>query len=234
MPRLFISPAAAVLASGALRMPPATARHVRVLRLGFGDAVTVFDGTGGEWEAELADADHLQLHRHLPLEREAAVNVHLAIGMPANDRMDALIEKAVELGATSIQPLQTQRSVLRLQGDRAAKRVAHWQAVAVAACEQCGRNRVPEIAPVRALDDWIRDLPQDDAARCLLGPRATAPLQAFAPGTSAWMVSGPEGGLSLDEEAALERAGFQPVSLGPRVLRADTAPLAALVRATGA
>lgn len=259
--RFYIPPTEAALAPGPVLMPAATARHVKVLRLTVGEAVTVFDGTGGEWCGELLDSRTLQLHRHQAVEREAQARVMLAVGMPANERMDALVEKAVELGVARIQPLLTRRSVLRLQGERAERRVAHWQGVAIAACEQCGRNRVPEVAPVASLPDWLGQLGGDSAVshRCLLSaprvgtptrppwgsrklgaalpflesPVATAPLQPLARGESAWMVSGPEGGLDDDETALLQRAGFRAVSLGPRVLRADTAPLAALMRALG-
>lgn len=231
--RFYIPPTEAVLAPGLLPMPAATARHAKVLRLTGGEAVTVFDGTGGEWAGELLDNRHLHLHRHLPIEREAHARVLLAIGMPANERMDALVEKAVELGVAALQPLITRRSVLRLQGERAQRRVAHWQGVAIAACEQCGRNRVPVIAQVTTLPDWLRQMESDgsEAHRYLLSPTATSPLQPFAPGEAGWMVSGPEGGLDEEETALLLAAGFRPVSLGARVLRADTAPLAALMRA---
>jgi len=233
--RFFIPPSEATLAPGRLPMPEVTARHAKVLRLAAGQAVTVFDGTGGEWAGELLDDRWLQLREHLPIEREAHARVMLAMGMPANERMDALVEKAVELGVTAIQPLITRRSVLRLQGERAQRRVAHWQGVAIAACEQCGRNRVPVIAQVATLTDWLERLSRDHsvAQRCLLSPTATAPLQPFASGESGWVVSGPEGGLDEEETAMLLRHGFHAVSLGPRVLRADTAPLAALMRAVG-
>lgn len=234
--RFFIPPSEATLAPGDLSLPAGAARHLKVLRLAAGEAVTVFDGTGGEWAAEVVDGRSLRLLQHLEVEREADVRVMLAVGMPANERMDGLVEKAVELGVARIQPLLTRRSVLRLQGERAERRVAHWQGVAIAACEQCGRNRVPEVAPVMALADWVRQLADsgDTARRYLLSPQATAPLQPLAPAETGWMVSGPEGGLDDDEMAQLLRAGFHAVSLGPRVLRADTAPLAALMRALGA
>jgi 16S rRNA (uracil1498-N3)-methyltransferase len=217
-------------------MPAATARHAKVLRLTAGEDVAVFDGTGGEWDAEVIDGRTLRLHRHHAVEREAEAHVMLAVGMPANERMDALVEKAVELGVSRIQPLLTRRSVLRLHGERAERRVAHWQGVAIAACEQCGRNRVPEVAPVVSLPDWLGQLDDHSAVshRCLLSPGASEPLQPLARGEAGWMVSGPEGGLDDDETALLQRAGFRAVSLGPRVLRADTAPLAALMRALGA
>jgi 16S rRNA (uracil1498-N3)-methyltransferase len=152
--------------------------------------------------------------------------------MPANDRMDALVEKATELGAVAIQPLMTERSVLRLAGERGQRRQAHWQAIAVAACEQCGRNRIPTIHPVRHFDDWLATLAPAGAAeaRWLLGWRNATPwgesLQRL--GAALTLLSGPEGGLSDNEEDLAHGRGFVAVSLGPRVLRADTAPLAAL------
>lgn len=230
--RFYIPPAEAALSPGPCVLPEASARHLKVLRLKPGDPVTVFDGTGGEWDARVHDGHTLLLGQHHAVEREAPVRVLLAVGMPANERMDTLVEKAVELGVAQLQPLLTRRSVLRLQGERAARRVAHWQGVAIAACEQCGRNRIPLIAPVACLPDWLRHIAQQagDVHRCLLSPTATAPLQPFAPGASVCLVSGPEGGLDAQEVEQLISAGFRPVSLGPRILRADTAPLAALVR----
>ncbi|MCI1190318.1 16S rRNA (uracil(1498)-N(3))-methyltransferase [Calidifontimicrobium sp. SYSU G02091] len=225
------------LAAGArVELPPAAARHVQVLRLQPGDALTLFDGHGGEWDARIAGIGRqrvsVELGAHRPVERELHRAVTLALGMPANERMDALVEKAAELGAAAVQPLVAQRSVLRLAGERAERRCAHWQAVAVAACEQCGRNRVPAVAPVRGLGDWLRALPavSPDEARLLLSvaPDAIALPSAATGARTLMLLSGPEGGLDPDEERAARERGFVPVTLGARVLRADTAPLAAL------
>jgi 16S rRNA (uracil1498-N3)-methyltransferase len=175
--------------------------------------------------------------QHHAIEREATRAVHLAVVMPANDRMDWLVEKAAELGAASVQPLVSARSVLRLHGERAAKKSAHWQAVAVAACEQCGRNRVPAVQPVCELSAWLASLPAlsalaaPDAAglRLLLSLRAGAQDLRQAPADAAvTLLNGPEGGLTAEEEELAIAAGFAPLTLGPRVLRAETAPLAAL------
>jgi 16S rRNA (uracil1498-N3)-methyltransferase len=222
-------------ADATIHLPAAAVRHAQVLRLQPGVDVTLFDGRGGEWAAQIVQmgrqAVHARVVAHRAVERELTGEITLALGVPANERMDTLIEKATELGATTVQPLQTERSVLRLGGERAERRRAHWQAIAVAACEQCGRNRVPAVAPLRALHDWLATLPapRPDTARRLLGFAADAqPLAAVAAARRVILLSGPEGGLSADEEAAAQAAGFVSTTLGPRVLRADTAPLAAL------
>ncbi len=229
-------------------LPDRAARHVQVLRLQPGAALTLFDGSGGEWRAEVVDIGRRQVVartlRHDAIERELPLPVLLAIGMPANERMDAVVEKASELGVAAIQPLVCERSVLRLAGERADRKAAHWQAVAASACEQCGRNRLPQIAAPMPLRDWLRQQPPagDDraAARLVLSLAAdAAPLwrllddaaqRAGAPGAAPayTVLSGPEGGLSPDELALACALGFVPAGLGPRVLRADTAPLAAL------
>ena len=233
-----------MVAGAALSLPEGTARHVQVLRLQPGHGITLFNGQGGEWDATItrmgrSDVD-VTLGAHRPDEREAGRAVQLALGMPANERMDWLVEKATELGAASLQPLHTSRSVLRLAGERAEKKQKHWQSVAVAACEQCGGNRVPPVAPVQDLATWLKALPpvdpQTPALRCLLSlapgslPLASAlgNLPRLAP---VCFLSGPEGGLSPAEETLALACGFVPVTLGPRVLRAETAALAALVLA---
>ena len=233
-PRFFVDPP--LLSGAALTLPAGPARHVQVLRLQPGAAITLFDGLGGEWSAIVTHMGRsdvaVQIGTHDDVERELALPVTLALGMPANERMDAVVEKATELGVSCIQPLLCERSVLRLSGERAQKKVAHWQAVAVSACEQSGRTRVPRIAPVCTLADWLRGLPTPPpaaAARWMFSLREAGPLNA-ASLTSAGVVcvSGPEGGLTAAEEAVARGAGFEAVSLGPRVLRADTAPLAVL------
>jgi len=212
----------------------AGARHVQVLRLQPGDALTLFDGHGGQWAGEVVqmtrrDVRARTLH-HQAVERELPRAVTLAVGMPANERMDALIEKAAELGAARIQPLVCERSVLRVAGERALRKAAHWHAVAVAACEQCGRNRVPEVAEPLRLTDWLRALPGAGGARWLLSTtHEAAPWPPAARNAHDVLVlSGPEGGFTGAEETAARAAGFVAYSLGARVLRADTAPLAAL------
>lgn len=235
MPPRFHVPDA-LQAGASLDLPDDVARHVQVLRLQPGAALTLFDGRGGEWAAEVVHMGRREVQvrvvAHVAVERELPVAVTLALGVPANERMDTLVEKATELGVAEIQPLLCERSVLRLAGERAQKKVAHWQAVAVAACEQCGRTRVPVVAPVVALPQWLAALPPAAApggARVLLSLREPAPLAAAVAGASAVVsLSGPEGGLAESEEALARARGFAAVSLGARVLRADTAPLALL------
>ena len=220
-----------------IALPPGAARHVQVLRMQPGEAITLFhgglDGPGGEFEATVTRMGRSEvlarIGTHHAVEREAARAVHLLAGITANERMDWLVEKATELGVASITPLLAERSVLKLKGERADKKLAHWQAVAVAACEQCGRNRVPTLHPAQTLADWLQAPPQD-GQRLLLSLRpGTQPLHAAAPGhTGLVFLSGPEGGLSGTEEDLALAHGFAPVTLGPRVLRAETAPLAAL------
>ena len=243
MPR-FHCPAP-LLAGLSLSLPASAARHVQVLRLQPGQTITLFNGEGGEWEANItrmgrSDVD-VTVGKHTATEREPGRAVTLAMGMPANDRMDWLVEKAAELGASGLQPLHTAHSVLRLSGERASKKQAHWQSVAIAACEQCGGNRVPTVQPVADFAAWLKGLPPVDAAapvlRCLLslaeGTEPLAQVLAQVTGdTPVWFLSGPEGGLNPQEDAQARAAGFLPVTLGARVLRAETAALAALVLAT--
>lgn len=233
------------MAAGAtLSLPDSTARHVQVLRMQPGQQITLFNGQGGEWDASItrmgrSDVD-VCLGAHRASEREVGRRVQLALGMPANERMDWLVEKATELGVHSLQPLHTSRSVLRLSGERAEKKQNHWQSVAVAACEQCGGNRVPTVTAVRDLATWLKALPaastEQPLLRCLLSladgtqPLADA-LAAMSDTANVSFLSGPEGGLSAAEEALAIASGFLPVTLGPRVLRAETAALTALVLA---
>jgi 16S rRNA (uracil1498-N3)-methyltransferase len=230
-PRFFIDQP--LQAGDKLSLPAGAARHVQVLRLQPGAVITLFNGDGTEWLASVTQMGRsdvaVQVGDGTTVERELALSITLALGVPANERMDGLIEKATELGVARVQPLMCERSVLRLAGERAQKKLAHWQGVAVAACEQSGRTRVPQIAPVLSLNDWLAGLGAlADGARWVLSLRDAQPLHRLAAPTSLISLSGPEGGLSEAEEVAAAKAGFQAVSLGPRVLRADTAPLALL------
>jgi 16S rRNA (uracil1498-N3)-methyltransferase len=245
MPRFYCP---APLQTGNLMdLPAGAARHVQVLRMQPGDTITLFNhgpgwsgpSPGGEFDATITlmgrTQVQVQVGAHRALEREARCTVHLAVGMPANDRMDWLVEKASELGVASIQPLMTERSVLRLAAERAAKKVEHWQSVATAACEQCGGNQVPQVYGVQTLHQWlVAQEPVAAAAttpqRLLLSLReGSVALRNVTIGAAgACFLSGPEGGFSVAEEQAALAAGFAPFSLGKRVLRAETAALAAL------
>ena len=230
---------------GALRsglsfdLPAGAARHVQVLRLQPGDEITLFNGEGGEFTATIERMGRSEVgvtvKEHAAIEREAPRGIHLALGMPANERMDWLVEKATELGVASIQPLMTAHAVVRLAGERADKKRAHWEAIAMAACEQCGRNRIPQIHPVQGYSKWLEAQSASAAQRLVLslaeGTRDIA--HAVAPAGEVVVLSGPEGGLSRDEDAQARAAGFAPVTLGARVLRAETAALAALVLLAG-
>ena len=239
MPRFYCP--VSLTSAQSLNLPASAARHVQVLRFQPGDTITLFNGQGGEFEARITHMGRsdvqVEIGAHHTVERETACAVHLGLSMPANERMDWLVEKATELGVASIQPLMSERSVLRLSGERATKKVAHWQSIAIAACEQSGRNQVPTVHPVMTLSDWLRNgSAQAQHVRLLLSLQAQArPLKDFNTPPAAHLIpaftflSGPEGGLSASEETAALTAGFTPVTLGPRVLRAETAPLAALV-----
>ncbi len=221
-----------------LVLPEGPARHVQVLRLQPGNTLTLFNGQGGECTAVVTRMGRseveVQVTAYAPVEREAPRAIHLALGMPANERMDWLVEKATELGVASLQPLQAERSVLRLAGERAEKKRAHWQGVAIAACEQSGRNRVPPVQAIVPLPAWLPAAPAGH--RLLLSLQAdSVPLArqlATLDSRPIIFLSGPEGGLSATEEQAARELGFAPVSLGARTLRAETAPLAALAALT--
>ncbi len=227
-PRLFVDTPLAE--SERFVLPEAAQRHLRVLRLQPGDALALFDGGGSDWPAEVLAIGRQEVTVRVgapqPVARELPWPLVLAVGMPANERMDTLVEKATELGAARVQPLLCERSVLRLAGERAARKQAHWQAIAVAASEQCGRARVMQVAPVRPLADWLA-AGAFEGQRLLLSPGAPS-LSALAAAGGATLLSGPEGGLAAAEEAQALQAGFVRAGLGARVLRADTAPLAAL------
>lgn len=224
--------------SSTISLPAGAARHVQVLRLQPGDTITLFNGEGGECEATVTRMGRSEVEArivsHTVVEREASRAVHLALGVPANERMDWLVEKASELGAASLQPLLTERSVLRLSGERAEKKRQHWQAIAVAACEQCGRNRVPPLPALQTLPAWLGSaLPRQRLLLSLATDSVPLAQQRDRLDDGPVLfLSGPEGGLSPAEEQAARAAGFVPVSLGSRTLRAETAPLAALATLT--
>ncbi len=221
------------LASGVeIALPEAAAHHaVRALRLHEGDAITLFNGAGGEYAATIRSIQKsavlVALTAHHPVERESALDVTLVQALASGDKMDWMIQKAVELGVTRIQPLSARRCVLRLDAQRAIKRVAHWQSVAVSACEQSGRNRVPAVL---ALCDLAQTLAAaQDTLRIALSPEKGIALNKVeAPTQALTFFVGPEGGFDADEISAMQHAQCCFVTLGPRVLRTETAGAAAL------
>ena len=235
--RIYI--AAPFAAGDAVVLPAPALRHVQALRLACGDAIVLFNGSdGADWPGELVEIGRsravVRVGPPVAVERELACAVTLAIGMPANDRMDALVEKAGELGAAAIQPLVCARSVLRLAGERAEVRRRHWQAVAASASEQCGRARVTTVQPIAPFASWLRALGRDGVTsrfvlsfdRNALDPASAWSAHGGDGASAAVVLSGPEGGLEPAEEDAAVASDFVRVGLGPRVLRADTAPLA--------
>jgi 16S rRNA (uracil1498-N3)-methyltransferase len=205
----------------------AAAHHLaRVLRLREGDAITLFNGRGGEWDAEFLGKRRVRLRAFSEVERESPLAVMLVQGVSSGERMDYTIQKAVELGVAAIQPLITKRGVVRLEGSRAEARTNHWRKVAISACEQCGRNRVPRVLPLKDFGEYVRDV-NDPLPRLLLSAQGRT-LKELEVNKAATIAAGPEAGFAPEEQAALERAGFVKASLGPRVLRTETAALAAL------
>jgi len=215
-----------------ITLPEGAARHaLTVLRLQEGDALNLFNGEGGEYRAILVCVNKREARARLTefcaAERESPVDITLALGISAGERMDYSLQKAAELGVSAIQPLATERSVVKLAGERADKRLQHWQHVVIAACEQCGRNRVPAVAPVQTLFGYLGGI--DRGKRLLmLSPHADLPLKDVAPAPAAVVLIGAEGGLAPSEIQAAQASGFEPVRLGPRILRTETAPVAAL------
>ncbi len=230
------------LAPGAqLELPEAAAHHaLRVLRLKEGAPLILFDGRGGEWRAQIVGAGgtaskaarmRVALQSFAAADRESPLQITLAQSLPAGDKMDWVVEKCVELGVTAIQPVAAKRSVVRLSAERMARRVAHWNHIASAACEQSGRNRVPPVAPVLDLATYLARVQQDGqtAIRLMLAPHAGVALRELAqPNTPLIVLIGPEGGWEEAELHAAQVAGFRPIRLGPRILRTETAGAAAL------
>lgn len=216
-----------------LRLPDHVAHHVQVLRMQPGDLITLFNGEGGEYTASLVKIERKSAEAEIktfsPREVELPYAITLAQALPEGSKLDWIIEKSVELGAAAIQPLAAQRCVVRLSSERAEKKLAHWQGVIVAAAEQSGRNRLPLLAPLSSLNDWLGQ--QDLHKRVLLSPRSEQSLSEWArhqPPQALALLIGPEGGFTEAEETLACVHGAMMLSMGPRVLRTETAGLAAL------
>lgn len=231
MPRFFCP---APLTIGAyIHLPPEVAHHVFVLRLNPGDSIILFNGEGGCYVASLCEIGKKQataeIKVFLPEETELPYALTLAQALPEGSKMDWILEKAMELGASSIQPLATRRCVVRLSAERAEKKQEHWQAILVAAAEQCGRNRLASLSPLMDIAKWLEQ--QNMHKRIMLSPRADTSLADWArhqPPQAVALLIGPEGGLSEDEEQLAMRHGVLSLSMGPRILRTETAGLAAI------
>jgi 16S rRNA (uracil1498-N3)-methyltransferase len=230
VPRFYVD--APLQPGGSCRLAEEAAHHaLHVMRLKAGDALTLFNGRGGEYAARLAAVERKRLTidilEHRAVERESPLHLALVQGISSAERMDFTVRKAVELGVAEIHPVLAARSVARPRGERAESRREHWQKVVVSACEQCGRNRIPEVHALLPLEDYLGNA-RADGARVLLSPRSQASLSGVAADRSYLLAVGPEAGFDADEEAAFQAAGFVPAKLGPRVLRTETAALAAL------
>ena len=228
-PRIHV--AATLVAGGDVVLPEGPARHVgRVLRLKAGEPLVLFDGAGQEAAAELTEVDRKRVVARVQDVRqgqgESPLAVHLGQAISKGDRMDYAIQKAVELGVAAITPLYTEHGDVRLKGEREEKKLAHWQAVAVSACEQCGRASVPQVHAPLSLAEWLEA--RDESLRLVLHPGTPGILERTASVASACVLIGPEGGLSAREVEAAEASGFVALTLGPRILRTETAPVVAL------
>ena len=229
IPRIYVSTPITVGAE--VPLDNRAAGHVlRVLRMSAGAELVLFDGQGGEYPARLTQVTRqgaaAEVREHLPVERESSLRVTLGQGISRGERMDYVIQKAVELGVAEIQPLFTERCVVQLKGARLERRLEHWRGIAIGACEQCGRNTIPVIQPARSLSDWLAK--DDPSPGLLLDPEAVSGIAALARMQSVRLLVGPEGGLSASERRAGSAAGFRGVRLGARILRTETAPVAAL------
>ena len=217
-----------------LPLPAQAAEHVaRVLRMNAGDVLTVFNGDGFDYEATLVNVGKrdvvIRIDSREEIANESSLRLTLAQGVARGEKMDLIVQKATELGVARIVPLFTERSEVKLDKARAEKRLQHWRAVAASACEQSGRVRVPEVVPAQALQSWLESLSDDKAERLALLPQGTLRGRDVTFGEAGGLlVVGPEGGLGDRDVAALREAGFQGLRLGPRILRTETAGLAAL------
>jgi 16S rRNA (uracil1498-N3)-methyltransferase len=230
MPRFYCPQPLAVGLT--VSLPEAVAHHVQVLRLPLGELITLFNGEGGEYSASLSEISRrsasAEIKAHHPREAELPFAITLAQALPEASKMDWIIEKAVELGVGAFQPLAAQRCVVKLNAERAEKKLAHWRGIIESASEQCGRNRLAQLGQLQDYKQWITQ--QDLHRRIILSPRAEQSLAEWArhqPPQAVTLVIGPEGGLSEQEEETALRHGALALSMGPRILRTETAGLAA-------
>lgn len=229
IPRVFIDLPLAV--GQQLPLPKEARQHLeRVLRLKPGHPVIAFNGQGGQFSTELLEGGGLEILAFEDIERESPLPVRLIQGFSKGERMDLTLQKATELGASRITPVSTERSVVRLDEERLDRRMQRWGGILQAACEQCGRNRLPRIDEPTRLSSVLAETPSG-ATRIVLAPEGAISLAALERPAALEVLIGPEGGLSEEEIAQAIKAGFTPVRLGPRILRTETAGLALLAAA---
>ncbi|MDF0604395.1 16S rRNA (uracil(1498)-N(3))-methyltransferase [Neisseriaceae bacterium TC5R-5] len=230
MPRFYIDRELAPAQNFSL--PEQVVRHIQVLRLATGADITLFNGKGGEYQARLLAVQKREVDCQVlsfnPVSRESPLSLSLAQAISAGDKMEFTLQKGVEMGVSVFQPLAAERSVVKLAGERADKRVARWQEIVIAACEQCGRNTVPLVRPIMSFKEWLQQPVLADSKLLLspLGKRGLADI-AQTP-QQVWLMAGPEGGYTAQEEAAALASDWTPLRLGPRILRTETAALAAV------
>jgi len=231
MPRIYITTSLAT--DSEITIEGSAANHIgRVLRLKTGDKIILFNGKGGEYSATLTAIERQVVHARVgefnPRESESPLQITLAQGISRGERMDYTLQKSVELGVDSIIPLTTERCGVKLDEKRAAKRLQHWQGIIISACEQCGRNRIPDIQPITSLVHWL-DENHAETQSFVLHHRATHSLRQLTPPSGPIsLLIGPEGGLSENEIESTSQSGFQGIQFGPRILRTETAGIAAL------
>lgn len=230
MPRFYLNTPLSAPAQTAL--PEHIVRHIHVLRLRVGEQITLFSGNGREYAAELLDIGKRQALCRILSERapanESPLHITLIQAISAAERMEFTLQKSVELGVTAIQPIISERSIVRLSGERADKRQRRWQDIVISACEQSGRNSVPEVLPLLPLRDYLTQTVPADTLRLIMSLNRAEKLSGFSPARRLSLMIGPEGGWTAAEETAAFEAGFQAFTLGPRVLRTETASLAAI------
>ena len=215
-----------------MRLGTAAAAHVsRVLRLRIGDELVLFDGRSGEYPAAIIESHgttlRVRIGEHRSVERESPLRITLVQGISRSERMDWVVQKATELGVAAIVPVITERSVVKLDAKQAQKKGEHWRAILVSACEQSGRNRVPDLATPVTLERWLGDAPHN-GTRLLLDATANSGLRSIEQSLAVTLLIGPEGGLAPPERQLAVNHGFQSVRLGPRILRTETAAIAAI------
>lgn len=213
-----------------VELPRETSHYLsRVLRLPLEAPLRVFNGLGGEYQATICEATKNSVRIKTGLfdaaDNHSPLHIHLGISLSKGERMDFVIQKATELGVSEISLLNSERTEVKLKGERLEKRVAHWRKVSISACEQCGSNRVPIIHPPVSLPQWLAK--RDESIKLIMQPGTAQPLQHETPAAVALLI-GPEGGFSEQEVKAANAAAFDSISLGPRILRTETAPLVAI------